>query len=126
MSCLIVDDNAGFLAVAGRLLQRQGMTIAGVASTGEEALRLFEELRPDVVLTDIDLDGESGLDLAERLAVVADSARTSIILISTHAEQDYQDLIAASPAVGFLPKAALSVRAIEELLGNAAGQPRER
>ena len=37
-------------------------------------------------------------------------------MISTHAEQDYRDLIAASPAVGFLPKTSLSAQAIQELL----------
>jgi len=47
-------------------------------------------------------------------------------LISTHAEQDYADLIAASPAVGFLPKAALSATAIGDLLargGPVSGPP---
>jgi hypothetical protein len=39
-----------------------------------------------------------------------------VILVSTHAEQDYADLIAASPAVGFLPKTALSAGAIHDLL----------
>jgi hypothetical protein len=37
-------------------------------------------------------------------------------MISTHAEQDYADLIAASPAIGFLPKSALSADAIRDLL----------
>jgi hypothetical protein len=41
-----------------------------------------------------------------------------VIMISTHAEQDYADLIAASPAVGFLPKAALSAGAIRDLLAS--------
>ena len=50
MRCLIVDDSQGFLAAARRLLQRQGITVTGVASTGEEALRQAEKLRPDVVL----------------------------------------------------------------------------
>jgi len=50
-----------------------------------------------------------------------------LILISTHAEQDYADLIAASPAVGFLPKSALSAAAIRDLLGSQGnGDPGER
>ena len=43
--------------------------------------------------------------------------RTQVILISTHAEQDYADLIAASPAIGFLPKFVLPADAIRGLLG---------
>jgi CheY-like chemotaxis protein len=122
VSCLIVDDNAGFLVAAARLLRGQGLEVAGIARSSAEAVRLVTELRPDVVLTDIDLGEESGLELAERLAGTATPAGPAtydgppIILISTHAEQDYRDLIAASPAIGFLPKAELSARAIEDLL----------
>ncbi len=116
--CLIVDDSPGFLAAAGRLLRRQGITVAGVASTGEEALREAARLRPDLALVDIDLGEESGLELIERLPVPA-------ILISTHDEQDYRELIAASPAIGFLPKTALSATAIRELLAGTATELRE-
>lgn len=108
--CLIVDDSPGFLAAACRLLQRQGITVAGTASNSAEALRQAEVLRPDLALVDIDLGGESGLELAGRLPLPT-------ILISTHDEQDYRDLITASPAVGFLPKTSLSAQAIRELLG---------
>lgn len=113
--CLIVDDSAGFLSSARRLLERQGIAVAGVASNGAEAVSRAEELQPDVVLVDIDLGGESGLDVAERLGGLG-AAAPRIIMISTHAEQDYRDLIAASPAVGFVPKTALSAQAIRDLL----------
>lgn len=118
--CLIVDDNPRFAASARRLLESQGITVTGVASTGEEALRRLDELRPDVVLVDIDLGGESGLELAARLNH-RDDALTRIILISSHDEEDYRDLIAASPAVGFLAKDTLSAQAIHDLLAGAAG-----
>jgi len=114
LRCLIVDDSARFLDAARGLLEGQGITVVGVASTSAEALRRVEELRPDVTLLDIDLGGESGLELARRLHGQAGPA--PVILISTHAEQDYQELIAASPAVGFLPKTALSATAIRDLL----------
>jgi hypothetical protein len=41
----------------------------------------------------------------------------AVILISTHSEEDFADLIAASPAVGFLSKAALTAEAIRRLVG---------
>jgi DNA-binding NarL/FixJ family response regulator len=119
LRCLIVDDSRRFLDAARGLLERQGITVVGVASTSAEALRLAEELQPDVTLLDIDLGGESGFELARRLRRDADPAPSKMILISTHAEQDYADLIAASPAVGFLSKSALSGGAIRALL---AGQ----
>ncbi len=90
--------------------------VVGVASTSAEALQQATQLRPDVALLDIDLGGESGFDLARRLSREASLARTRMVLISTHAEQDYTDLIAASPVVGFLPKSALSADAIRALI----------
>jgi CheY-like chemotaxis protein len=114
--CLIVDDSLRFLDAARGLLEREGIAVLGVASTSAEAAQRVEQLRPDVVLVDIDLGGESGFDVARRLHGRARPAPPRIILISTHAEQDYADLIAASPAVGFLAKATLSARAIRDLL----------
>ena len=119
MRCFIVDDSPRFLDAARGLLERQGITVIGVASTSAQALQRVQELHPDVTLVDLDLGGESGLELARRLQGQAGTAAAPVILISTHAEQDYAELIAASPAVGFLPKTALSADAIRQLL---AGQ----
>ena len=110
--CLIVDDNPSFLVAARVLLERQGLTIAGVASTGAEALRQAETLRPNVVLVDISLGKESGLDLARRLIRDDPDDGAAVILISTRVEEDVADLIAGSPAVGFLTKSELSAPAI--------------
>ena len=122
MRCFIVDDSPRFLAAARGLLERQGITVIGVASTSAQALQRVQELEPDVTLVDIDLGGESGLELARRLHGQAGTA-APVILVSTHAEQDYAELIAASPAVGFLPKTALSGDAIRQLLaGHSDGR----
>jgi len=91
------------------------MTVAGVASTGADALRQADTLRPDVVLVDVSLGGESGFELARRL--VADDVRGApVILISTLSEADLADAIALSPAVGFLAKSELSADAVRGLL----------
>jgi DNA-binding NarL/FixJ family response regulator len=115
--CLIVDDSRHFLDAARGLLERQGLTVVGEASTGAEALRLAAKLRPDVTLVDIDLGGESGFEVARQLSRQAATTASRMILISTHAEEDYAELIAASPAIGFLSKAELSGGAIRAWLG---------
>jgi DNA-binding NarL/FixJ family response regulator len=115
VSCLIVDDNQRFLAAACNLLGREGLDVVGVASTSAEAVERAEELRPDVALVDIDLNGESGFDLAKQLAVLPDGAQP-VILISSYSERDFSDLIASSTALGFVSKAELSASAIEELV----------
>jgi DNA-binding NarL/FixJ family response regulator len=116
LRCLIVDDSPHFLDAARGLLERQGIRVVGVASTSAEALQQATQLRPDIALLDINLGGESGFDLARRLSREASLARTRMILISTYAEQDYTDLIATSPVVGFLPKTALSADAMRTLI----------
>jgi DNA-binding NarL/FixJ family response regulator len=121
LRCLIVDDSPRFLDAARGLLERQGVTVVGVASNSTDAFQRVEQLRPDVTLVDIDLGGESGLELARRLHGQDGQAQAAVILISTHAEQDYAELIAASPAVGFLAKTALSADAIRGVLAGHDG-----
>ena len=113
---MIVDDNPAVLRAAGGLLETQGLAVAGVATTGDEALSLMRELEPDVMLVDIDLGPESGFDVARRLAPWLDSTGSCVILISTHDETDYAKLIEASPAIGFLSKSELSAASIGRLL----------
>ena len=117
MRCLIVDDSPRFLEAARGLLEREGIVVVAVATNGADAIRRAAELGPDVILVDIDLAGQSGFDVVRRLTREADLPPSAVILISTHAEEDYADLIAASPAAGFLPKTRLSAGAIRDLLG---------
>jgi two-component system, NarL family, nitrate/nitrite response regulator NarL len=114
VTCLIVDDSTRFLELSSSLLERQGIEVVGTASSAMEALSRAVELRPDVVLVDIDLGGYSGFELTRELASVE---RSGVILISSHAEADFADLIDASPALGFIPKAELSARAVHDLVG---------
>jgi DNA-binding NarL/FixJ family response regulator len=114
--CLIVDDNPQFLEGAADLLGREGVDVVGLASNSVEAVRLAAELRPDVTLVDIDLGEEDGFEVARRL----NDDGVSVILVSTHSEEDLAPLIAASPALGFVSKARLSGQAIRDTLERAA------
>jgi CheY-like chemotaxis protein len=116
LRCLLVDDSTRFLGAAHDHLEREGIVVVGVATSIAQALDQAERLRPDVALVDIDLAGESGFELARRLRQPGGPV-AAVILISTHSEEDFADLIAASPAVGFLSKAALSAEAIRGLVG---------
>lgn len=115
LRAVIVDDSVEFLTSARRLLEREGITIVGVASTGAEALRRMEEHDPDVILVDVDLGDENGFDVAERIGATRGS-RQPVVMISCYSEHDLVDLLAASWAIGFVSKQALSTRAIIDLL----------
>jgi DNA-binding NarL/FixJ family response regulator len=86
-----------------------------MASNSAEARSRVAELHPEVVLVDIALGAESGFELARALAR---DGGPKLILISTLFEADFVDLIAASPAVGFIAKSELSARAVRDLVAN--------
>ena len=120
LRCLLVDDSDAFLRAASILLEQEGMTVAGVASDSAEALRQARALRPDVILVDVGLGEESGFDLARQLARDGrdgQDGKAAMIMISARAGADYADLIAESPAAGFLAKSKLSAREIDRILG---------
>jgi len=119
--CVIVDDNQDFLSAARDLLERDGISVVGVVSTGAQAYRACRELQPDVALVDIELGEETGFEVAGQIAGQASSQQPRVILISSYSEQDFQDLIADNPAVSFLPKAGLSGAAIRSILARAGG-----
>jgi DNA-binding NarL/FixJ family response regulator len=113
--CLIIDDSPWFAREARELLEEEGICVLGVATNGDEAQRLARDLRPDLALVDIELGPENGFDIARHLCSDEDTS-VAVILVSTHAEADFAELIAKSPAVGFLAKSELSAGAIEALL----------
>ena len=115
LQCIIIDDYQSFLKVARTKLERQGMAVVGVATNGTEALRQARELSPDVALVDVSLGTESGFDVARQITPYVGC----VILISSHdhdKDDEYAELIAGSPAVGFLSKATLSADAIYRLV----------
>jgi DNA-binding NarL/FixJ family response regulator len=111
LRCLLVDDSSAFLEAAKAALSGDGLQVVGSASTGAEAVALVDELSPDVVLVDIDLGDESGFDVVLLLPNTVPA-----ILISTHLEDEFADMIEASPAIGFVSKSALTVDAVTKLV----------
>lgn len=67
MRFLIVDDHKLFGEAFRALLEDQGMDVLGVAATGGEAMRIVQEERPDVVLLDIGLPDENGIEVGRRI-----------------------------------------------------------
>jgi DNA-binding NarL/FixJ family response regulator len=115
LRCLIVDDSTRFLTSASALLESQGIEIVGTATNGEQALELAASLRPGVVLVDVVLGDESGIELADLL--IARVPSMVVVLVSSHDREDFGDLIERSAAAGFIPKRGLSADAIASLFG---------
>ena len=113
--CLIVDDSLRFGEEARGLLEHEGISVVGVATSGDEAVGLADELRPDLALVDISLGEESGFDVARRL-VDSSNDPPAIVFVSTYDEREFSSRIAASPALGFVAKTELSADRVRRLL----------
>jgi CheY-like chemotaxis protein len=111
---LIVDDNAGFRRLAGGLLESEGCQVVGAVENGSEALAAVRRLAPDVVLLDVHLPDASGFELAALL--VREGPGPIVVLTSTHARDDFDQLAAQSGAQGFVSKDDLSGATIQRLL----------
>jgi DNA-binding NarL/FixJ family response regulator len=107
---LIVDDHAPFRAAARALLEADGFDVVGEAADGAGALAGVAELRPEVVLLDVQLPDLDGFAVAERLA--AGGATPAIVLTSSGGVASLRRRLAANPAWSFIPKAELSGTAL--------------
>ena len=112
---LIVDDHAGFRAQARRLLDAAGFEVVGEAENGVTAVESARRLQPRIVLLDVQLPDFDGFEVARRLAEAGLEAAT--VLVSTRDGSAYRRRLAASPALGFIPKSELSGAALAELVG---------
>ena len=113
---LIVDDHAGFRSLARRLLGSGGFEVVGEAADGRAAVAAARELRPDVVLLDIQLPD---IDWFEVLARLRDGpAGPAVVLTSTRDRADYGERVDHSGASGFIPKAELSGAAVLAVIGS--------
>lgn len=115
MRCLIVDDNAGFVAAARKVLEADGITVVASTSSSAEAMELVARLRPDVTLVDIDLGAENGIELVERLHQA--DALSAVVLVSAYSADDFLDSITDCGALGFIGKVELTAAAIRNVLG---------
>jgi len=110
---LLVDDHAGFRRAARALLVAESFEVVGEAADGRDAIRLAHELRPDIVLLDVQLPDLDGFAVAGRLATLDGP---TVILISSREAHEFGGQVEASQADGFIPKSDLSGAAIRNLL----------
>ncbi len=100
---LLADDHALFRQGVRRLLESCGdVEVVGEAETGEQTVRLVEDLAPDVVLLDVAMPGLSGIDAARMIK--SRSPRTGIIMLTVHADEEYLFEAIKAGAMGYLLK----------------------
>ena len=88
MKALVVDDNVMVRGMIRDLLDQMGHEVAGEAEEGDAAIRLYAELRPDVVFLDLIMPGKSGLEVLKEIRAIDPKAK---IVMVTAVEQERLD-----------------------------------
>jgi DNA-binding NarL/FixJ family response regulator len=105
---LLVDDDPEFRETLRVLLtQREEAVVLAEAGSGEEALRLADALRPDVILMDLAMPRMNGLEVTRRLKAIWPAA--VVVIITVHEEEAYRQTALAAGAEAFLVKKTLGV-----------------
>lgn len=117
-SVLVVDDDAGFRAVASVLLAELGLLVVGWAETVVGARAAAHELKPGAALVDVGLPDGDGVELAAELSKLA--WRPRVVLTSSDADVITAAEARAVGAAGFLSKAELATGDLLKLLSDTA------
>jgi CheY-like chemotaxis protein len=112
-SVLIVDDDAEFLALAGRIVSELGVGVIVTAASAAQALRVAAEARPDAALVDVGLPDRDGIDLAYQLAELPWKPR--VVLTSS----DSEAFLAIDGRFEFIAKEELASDSLRRVLTDA-------
>jgi DNA-binding NarL/FixJ family response regulator len=107
---VVADDHPVYRAGLARLLTQSGIDVIAEVANGEAAVRMVEEMAPDVVVMDLNMPGMSGLEATRLLARQAPATRVLILSVSAQ-EDDVTDALVAG-AMGYV----LKERPIEEVV----------
>ncbi len=113
---LIVDDQPPFRDVARTVVElTDGFEVVGEVETGEDSIRSARELRPDLVLMDVNLPGMSGLEATREILAGADDGTPVVVLVlSTYEADEYAPRATEAGAAGFISKSDFSPHRLTE------------
>jgi DNA-binding NarL/FixJ family response regulator len=121
ISILLVDDHSLVRRGFRRLLEdARDITVVGEASDGAEAVRLAEQLRPQVIVMDCALPGMSGLDATRR--ILKKLPETAILMLSMHSEDTWVRQAMAAGARGYILKSAVDMELVTAIRRVVAGE----
>src|ERR1017187_6027104 len=108
ITVLLVDDHALVRRGFRRILEDEpDIALAGEASDGEEAVRLAQQLRPQVIVMDCALPGMNGLEATRKILEESPSAR--VLMLSMHPEETWVHQALAAGARGYIVKNAVDL-----------------
>ncbi len=119
---LLIDDNPVFLQVAAKFMRRSASLDLTSTAQGPDGLALARELLPEVVVTDVNLAGVSGLDLLPVLR--REFPQMGLVVLSLHDTQEIRRAAQERGADAFVNKTEMGVE-LERTIGQVAQRRRE-
>jgi DNA-binding NarL/FixJ family response regulator len=111
---LIVDDQTPFREASRMVVEMtDGFEVAGEAENGQQALDLVGDIRPDLVLMDVQMPGTDGIETTRMISALPDPP--AVVVMSTHESGDYAGMAVAAGAIGFVPKSQFSFETLETM-----------
>lgn len=110
---LIVDDSSFMCKAVRDILSSNGYEMTEEANDGKQALLKFKEFKPDLVILDLILLGENGLDVLKNL--IKENPKTKVLVLSAVSNQASIVEVAQVGAKGFLSKPFQPKSLIEEV-----------
>jgi len=120
LSVVLVDDDENFRKGIAAVLATYGLSVAGEAGNGEEALRVVAEVAPDVVLMDLAMPRLGGVDATRRLAQLAPASAILIFATSSDEREVVQAMIAG--ACGYVLKGTPPSSLVADIRAAAEGE----
>jgi two-component system response regulator NreC len=121
ITVLLVDDHAMFRAGIRALLEAEGhVEVLGEGASGDEAVDLVRQLKPDVVVMDLSMPGSNGLEATRRIAAL--ELQTHVLVLTVHAEEEYLVPVVEAGASGYLTKTSADTDLLEAIRIVARGQ----
>ena len=118
---LLADDHTIFRAGLKALLDAEmGIEVVGEASTGDEAIELVRDLKPDIVVMDLSMPGSGGLEATRRITAL--QLPTRVLVLTMHAEEEYLVPVVEAGASGYLTKTSADTDLLEAIRVVARGQ----
>jgi DNA-binding NarL/FixJ family response regulator len=117
---MIVDDQVPFRRAAQAVVEStDAFVVVGALETAEDCLAAVEDLKPDLILMDVNLPGIDGMTASRRLR--AEHPDVVVILLSSYDEAEFADLTNDCGAAAYVPKSAFGPDRLEEVWSAIAG-----
>ncbi len=100
---IVADDHpVARQGIISLLSELENVLVVGESANGEDALKMVESHKPDILISDISMSGISGIELAQMIS--SNHSATKVLILSMHNDQEYIQMSFESGASGYLPK----------------------